>query len=322
MQFTFGGISYTSNLPLDGGDTLKEHILSIDGFENADLLIPRDETMLMTSRIQDLGICPYDESIDLIVGEPGTIDGFAEQISEDESKVEELAANNSCNYKFAQALMRFPKHVHLLSVMNEHMREDTNLANIAVFNDVNAYCYFTGEASENEELAKYVLSRNPELFEFAGLNIRSDHDTVKRMVSICGTLLRFASDDLRNDVNIFKTALKNNSMAYRYGSEELRNDEELMAAMCDRNVRLFEYASSEIRSNRRFIDTLVRKGHIVLPWASDEVLNDREFMLEMCSIRGDLIYTASAELLNDDGFMKMVEEIYPCVSMYQINNAS
>lgn len=103
-------------------------------------------------------------------------------------------------------------------------RDDKNFVIEAV--KVNgASLVFASERLRNDaEVAKIAIENDMNAFQYASENLRSNKDLVLHTVRMWGTPLEYASEELRNDKQVVVAAIKARASSIQFASNALKSD--------------------------------------------------------------------------------------------------
>ena len=168
----------------------------------------------------------------------------------------------------------------LIKYVDESLREDEELAIIALKQNIAAICYLPEKIKDNKEIMIMAIKMNP-------------------------AVIKYVSKRLQNDKDIAITAIKENALAIKYVSKEIQADEEIMLMVVKQNGLLLEYASENLKNDVRILKTAIKQNVDAIRYAPEIIRQDRNIMKEALRYNGLLLEIAPEEIKKDYEMIKI-----------------
>ena len=165
------------------------------------------------------------------------------------------------------------------------------------------WCDWLERASEedraDEIFMKKMVLRRGECLKFAPDSLRSDPNTVLKVVKNCPSAIVFASEDLQNDRKFIKQAVNLNAEVIKYVCKRFRNDKgiALLAVRVDREV--FSFLPEELQSDADVAEAWLGRKLYKLKNAPEIIRDNRAFAIKILPMGGGLLEDFSERLRAD-----------------------
>ena len=165
------------------------------------------------------------------------------------------------------------------------------------------WCDWLERASEedraDEIFMKKMVLRRGECLKFAPDSLRSDPNTVLKVVKNCPSAIVFASEDLQNDRKFIKQAVNLSAEVIKYVCKRFRNDKgiALLAVRVDREV--FSFLPEEMQSDADVAEAYLGGKLYKLKNAPEIIRDNRAFAIKILPMGGGLLEDFSERLRAD-----------------------
>ena len=165
------------------------------------------------------------------------------------------------------------------------------------------WCDWLAQASEedraDEAFMKKLVLRRGECLRFAPDPLRSDPNTVLKIVKSDPSAFVYASDELQNDRKFVKQAVNMNADVIKYASDRFRNDKGIAFLAVRNNVGNFSFLSEEMQDDADVIEASLGGKLFKLKNAPEKVRDNKAFVIRTLSTYGGLLKDVSERLRAD-----------------------
>ena len=165
------------------------------------------------------------------------------------------------------------------------------------------WCDWLVQASDEDRadvtFMKKLVLRRGECLKFAPDSLRSDPNTVLKVVKNCPSAIVYASKELQEDRKFIKQAVNLNAGVIKYVSERFRNDKgiALLAVRVDRDV--FSSLPEEMQSDADTAEAYLGGKPFELKNAPEIVRDNKVFAIKLLSVYGGMLKYVSERLRAD-----------------------
>lgn len=264
----------------------------------------------------------WDEVPEELVGSPDVLlcavrvdslalSWFPEEVRSNRELVTEAVQRNWRALEYAAPELREQKDLiwsavsqcgQALQWASPALKNDYAVVHQAVTTDGLAFTFASEELRKRSELAWVAVGNCPcgRALEAASVELRDEHDLVKRAVSRVGRALQFASERLRSDRDLVLLAIATCQEALSWASADLRNDSVVVLAAVRQCGTALAWASVEVRTMRDVVLEAVRNTGEALEFASEQLQDDTDLALQAIRHTGKALRFASPRLKDDE----------------------
>jgi hypothetical protein len=192
-----------------------------------------------------------------------------------------------------QGLILFPKDIQnnkkivsktgsLLQYASEELKDDLQVVQVAISNDVAAYKHASPRLQSNENIMLQTLNNNQPYWDqlskdkfkskkilihqinHGGIlphdlpnellkELTEDIEFVKEFISLNGLFLQCVGDSNKSNFNIVMMAVKQNGMSLQFAIDEFKSDPEIVKMAISKNEQAYEYASLSLQEDENIM---------------------------------------------------------------------
>jgi hypothetical protein len=150
-----------------------------------------------------------------------------------------------------------------LYYMDDNVRDDFEIAKIAVYQDGKIFKYLSERLRNNKELLidSVKQSQNFSPLENASSELKSDEKLILQLLDYVKSrqyILNYTAENIKSNKEIVLKAVKINGWNLQYASEELKNDKEVVFEAVSEYSSSIEYASERIVNDLDFYEILTQ----------------------------------------------------------------
>ncbi|MBR6198768.1 MAG: DUF4116 domain-containing protein [Spirochaetales bacterium] len=155
------------------------------------------------------------------------------------------------------------------------------------------------EDRADEIFMKKIILRRGECLKFAPASLKSDRDTVLKIVKCSPSAFVYASDELQNDRKFVKQAVNMNAEVIRFVSDRFKNDKGLALLAVRNNREIFSSLTEEMQSDADVAEAWLGGKPFKLKNAPEIIRDNKAFAIRTLSMYGSFLKDASEHLRAD-----------------------
>lgn len=165
------------------------------------------------------------------------------------------------------------------------------------------WCDWLTQASDDdradEAFMKKIVLRRGECLKFAPDPLRSDPNTVLKIVKNCPSAIVYASEELQNDRKFIKQAVNLNAEVIKYVSERFRSDKGLALLAVRKDREAFSSLAEEMQRDADVAEAWLGGKPFELKNAPEIIRDSKAFAIKTLSTYGDRLKDVSERLRAD-----------------------
>lgn len=208
--------------------------------------------------------------------------------------------NDILNYKSIVRKL-IPIDVRHFARAQYHIRDNKEIAMIAVKKDGLVLKSVSMRLKADKELVLEAVKNNPESIKFARYALRCDSEVVLVAVQLNGLTLRHACGDSKNNREIVIAAVHQNCKSLQYANDAFKNDKNIVLKAVSKDAMVLEYASINLKNDKYIVMIAVKKNGMALQFASVELKLDTDVVIEAINNNSHALQFAHPKVKEDYG---------------------
>ncbi len=193
------------------------------------------------------------------------------------------------------------KHAEIWFDLPWHLREDPELASIAIDKDPLKFERMRPVIQDNRDMVLRAIRHNGVLLAFASDRLQRDPELQRIAVSVTPSALS-STPDLQDDREVVLAAVSRHGLVLEYASNRLKNDLEVLTKAIQNNGEAIQYAPDWIKNDYAYAMMAVRSNGYAIELLSPELASNIDIQLAAYNSASGIILDLPA-LQNDIRFM-------------------
>ena len=147
----------------------------------------------------------------------------------------------------------------LLDNLPDHLLYDTDIWELVIKIDVDAFKFVSKDMKENKNFCSHVAKHGISMLAHVPYKLRNDIHFMLPLIRINSSALRYISDELRDDESLFKYLLVEDPSLFRYVSDRLKDNDDLVKLAIIKDPRNMLYISDRLRKNVDLMRTVAKE---------------------------------------------------------------
>ncbi|ECG8592066.1 DUF4116 domain-containing protein [Salmonella enterica subsp. salamae] len=162
-----------------------------------------------------------------------------------------------------------------------------------------ALIHCSDKLKNDYDIASLAVSQQGEALKYVSGELKKDRDLVLKAVNVTGKALEFADEKCKHDKKLVLAAIRQSGKALKYASEELKNDRKFLFKAIQASAVAFMFIPDKFKDDKKLVKMAVQKNGNMLIFASDRLKDDKKIVLLAVKNHGRVLQYASERLKNN-----------------------